>query len=568
MSVVLMTHNAWKVAEYRRFLGRHAQTLHVEPPTESKEQLLGWLDEARAVLADESNIFDPSGDLVRPGYVGPARNICRLHAWVKNESGELVRRSFIREVQGTFDASALRPDDPTVFNWDSAFTLHYPTASPQGALLASGATLHAMSEAGLKNSAREQCLSAFVKERLLLEQPKALKWTLLADWNTNARLLLEHPLYAQLPSPLQSALDFVVHEGVFFRSVQSRREGNYWFPGLNGGLPFVAKNDAVHEATYMFHDVMHHLMPDLLFDGVDSEDHRRTYIAYRMMSEAISLVMADMTYVASLAGSPLAPKDYDWAKRRIFPLYQSLPRELSGDLKSLAREVTRFVLRGVPGALSEQADAWKSFEEKYTRFFVADFQWTRVNWKNLHGRAQMVREWVKLVGAPTFRAQGLWFVSDVVARLGRGLSVPDLVEATFELVWNERIQPALTFKNARGTLEERVEHSTERGFRRWLTGQLAFFARYQPLLGLPPLATELSERLREARAIDARERDAIRERFEAHVKSLASKGIISDDDALMFPDCFPLFDPFFLRDYDTAKQEFTTVAEASARAFA
>lgn len=551
-----MTANAWKVAEYRRFLGRHAQTLHVEPPTESKEQLLGWLEEARAVLADESNIFDPSGDLVRPGYVGPARNICRLHAWVKNERGELVRRSFIREVQGTFDASALRPGDPKVFNWDSAFTS------------AAGATLHEMSEAGLKNSAREQCLSAFVKERLLLEQPKALKWTLLADWNTNARLLLEHPLYAQLPAPLKNALEFVVHEGVFFRSVQSRREGNYWFPGLNGGLPFVPKSDAVHEATYLFHDVMHHLMPDLLFDGVDSDDHRRAYIAYRMMSEAISLVMADMTYVASLAASSLAPKDYDWAKRRIFPLYQSLPSALSGDLKSLAREVTRFVLRGERGRLGAQGDAWKSFEEKYTKFFVADFQWTRVNWKNLHGRAQMVRDWVQLVGASTFRAQGLWFVSDVVARLGRGLSVAELVEATFELVWAERIAPALRFsEGSRGTLEERVEHSTERGFRRWLTGQLAFFARYQPLLGLPPLATELAARLREVRAIDAGERAAIRDRFEAHVKSLAAKGIISDDDALMFPDCFPLFDPFFLRDYDTAKQEFTSVAEASERAF-
>jgi hypothetical protein len=180
----------------------------------------------------------------------------------------------------------------------------------------------------------------------------------------------------------------------------------------------------------------------------------------------------------------------------------------------------------------------------------------------------MVRDWVQLVGPSTFRAQGLWFVSDVVARLGRGLSVAELVDATFELVWAERIAPALRFsEGARGTLEERVEHSTERGFRRWLTGQLAFFARYQPLLGLPPLATELAARLREVRAIDAGERDAIRDRFEAHVKSLAAKGIISDDDALMFPDCFPLFDPFFLRDYDTAKQEFTSVAEASERAF-
>ena len=77
-----MTNNPRKVAEYRRFLGRHAQTLLVERPVESTDVLTGWLASARAVLADESNLFDPAGDLVRPGYVGPARNICRLHAWV------------------------------------------------------------------------------------------------------------------------------------------------------------------------------------------------------------------------------------------------------------------------------------------------------------------------------------------------------------------------------------------------------------------------------------------------------------------------------------------------------
>jgi hypothetical protein len=307
-------------------------------------------------------------------------------------------------------------------------------------------------------------------------------------------------------------------------------------------------------------------MPDLLFDGVDSDDHRRAYVAYRMMSEAISLVFADMVYVASFAASPLAPKDYDFGKRRIFPLFQSLDPGQRADLKWLAREVTRFVLRGEKGALGA-ASGWAGFEEKYTRFFVADFQWTRANWKNLQGRSQMVREWVQLVGPQTFRAQGLWFVSDVVSRLGRGLPLAELVDAVFELVWAERISPALAF-HAEGSLEVRVENSNERGFRRWLTGQLAFFARYQPLLGLPPLAIELAERLRDARTLAAPEREAIRERFAAHVRSLAAKGIISDDDALMFPDCFPLFDPFFLRDYDTAKQEFASVSEASAKAFA
>ncbi len=547
MSIVLTTKNAWKVAEYRRFLARHAQTLLVEPPTESGEVLATWLQTARAVLSDESNIFDPAGDLVSATYVGPARNICRLHAWVLDGEGRVVRRSYIREVPGHFDATRLRPGDPQVFDWDAAF------------VSASGATLEAMSAVGLKNSAREQCLSAFVKERLHHPARKTLRWTPAdpTDWATDARLLLEHPLYQHLPGALSNARNFVVDEGVFFRSAKSRRDGNYWFPGLNGGLPYVPKSDPVHEATYLFHDVMHQLMPDLVFDGVDSVDHRRVYIVYRMMSEAVSLVLADMGFVAGLAARP-EHAGYDFSKRRIFPLYQSLPRERRDDLRWLTRELVHFVLLGETGALGADAAAWSSFSEKYSRFFVADFQWTRMNWQNLVAREGMVRGWLALVHPETFRAQGLWFISDVVERVGRGLGLRELVERVFEEVWTRRVAPALAWT---GTTD--VERSTSRGFRRWLTGQLAFFTRYAPLIGLPPLAGELAARVRREQPFDSEERLLIRQRFGDHVRSLAARGVLSDDDAAIFPECFPLFDPFFLRDYDEAQQEFASVRDAS-----
>lgn len=74
--------------------------------------------------------------------------------------------------------------------------------------------------------------------------------------------------------------------------------------------------------------------------------------------------------------------------------------------------------------------------------------------------------------------------------------------------------------------------------------------------------------MRDERPMGPDERSAIRARLKAHLEALAKDGVLSDDDARMFPECFPLFDPFFLRDYDEAQQEFATVAEASARAFA
>src|SRR5688572_4589465 len=239
MTIVLMTTNRWKIAEYRNFLARHAEALLVEQPTEAPASIASWLETAKAVLADESNIFDPSGDLVDPAYDGPARNICRLHAWVRDANGKIVRRSFIREVHGRFRGRKLRPDDPTVFDWDAAFEL------PVG----EGTTLEEMNAAGLKTSAREQCLSAFAKAHLHRKQKKTLRWSVTdkADWSTDARFLIEHPLYRSLVPPLANALAFVIDQGVFFRSAKSRRDGNYWFPGLNGGLPYVPKGDAIHE---------------------------------------------------------------------------------------------------------------------------------------------------------------------------------------------------------------------------------------------------------------------------------------------------------------------------------
>jgi len=546
-----MTANRRKIAEYRRFLERHAQALIVEPPTESAEVLAGWLANARAVLADESNIFDPSGDLVGGDYVGPARNICRLHAWSRDGAGTIVRRTYIREVAGTFDATKLRPDDPTVFDWDSAFTS------------AAGTTLERMAAVGLKSSAREQCLSAFARASLHHKAPKTLRWSEVdaGSWSIDATLLTEHPLYTALSPPLSSALAYVVDQGVFFRGAKSRRDGNYWFPGLNGGLPYVPKGDAIHEGTYMFHDVMHQLMPDLVFDGADTLDHKRAYIAYRMMSEGVSLVLADMLMVDQLARGG-AHGGYDWAKRRIYPLYEAIDAR-KHDLRWLLKQVVGFVLRGDPGELPTDTEAWAAFSAKYTRFFVADFQWTRMNWQNLVARNDMVRRWIDLVGADAFAAQGVWFISEVVEQIGRGRELAALCDAMFEIVWQRRIAPALAYEHRAD-----ADRSRTAGFRRWLTGQLALFARYAPIVPVPPLAHELAVRVRDPRPFSLEEVEDVRARFRAHVVGLARLGVISDDDATIYPDLFPLFDPFFLRDYDEAQQEFETVAEASARAFA
>lgn len=548
--IVLMTQNTRKIPEYKAFFKRHAQTLTVEELTESPATLSAWLNgkAVRGILKDESNIYTPEGDLVRPNYQGPAINLCILQAWVL-ENGQLVRRAYRREVEGMFDGANLRPDDKSVFDWDSAF-------SPLP-----GLALHDMALVGLKNSAREHCLSAFVKE-YLRQEPKITKFRepsknpeSIVDWNTDARFLTEHPLYQQLPPMLGNALAFTVNSGVFFRAARARRDGNYWLPGLNGGIPYVPKDDSIHEATYLFHDSMHQLLPDLVFDGRDTALHRQIYICYRMMSEAVSLVLADMCFAASLQKHF---PEYDYAKRRILPLYH----EMAGaevDVRELLYRMTRYVLLADARGFPTKTIAWKKFEEKYSKFFIGDFQWTKMNWQNLFGRKNALQRLVQLVGEKTLRDQNLWLVSDVVNHLPRRPeNVSDLVDDLFALIWNERLKPALSY-----TEEANIERSRSNGFRRWLTGQCAFFARYEPIVGLPALASKLAERVRSPEVFMPDEMLSIRKTLRTHIESLAKQGILSDDDAFMFPDVFPLFDPFFLKDYDRGAQEFTDLGEAS-----
>jgi len=253
---------------------------------------------------------------------------------------------------------------------------------------------------------------------------------------------------------------------------------------------------------------------------------------------------------------------YEFGSRHIYPLYRAIDPTRREDLHWLLQQITGFVLRGDPGELPVGKDAWRAFRAKYTKLFVADFQWTRMNWQNLVARSRMVRGWIDLASADAFDAQGVWFLSRVVEDVGRGRSLVDMCARRFAIVWERRIAPALSF--ARPIDPGRARSA---GFPAWLTGQIAFFARYEPIVALPPLARELAARIRDPQPFDGPEIDDVRRRFAEHVQALAKDGIVSDDDASIFPDLFPLFDPFFLRDYDVAEQEFETVAEASAQAF-
>src|SRR5262249_16236090 len=144
-------------------------------------------------------------------------------------------------------------------------------------------------------------------------------------------------------------------------------------------------------------------LPDLIYTGQTDDLSRRIYIIARMMSEAITLVLADMLFVDSLASSG---HEYDWGKRRIYPLFLDLGIDLTPgpgllpNLETLLRANGRYCLRGDDGGYRELLAAraagtenLERFKEKYMPFFVEDFRWTVRNWTNFAARADFFRRW-------------------------------------------------------------------------------------------------------------------------------------------------------------------------------
>ncbi|CAK9022325.1 unnamed protein product [Durusdinium trenchii] len=262
---------------------------------------------------------------------------------------------------------------------------------------------------------------------------------------------------------LTRAFVAVANNGAFFRSAQSRRELNYWLPGLNAGIcltlgcpvkqqgiPFVAKKDAIHEITFTAHDFGHFLIPDLVFTGNTSTNARRTYIIYRMMSEATTMVFADMLFVETLR---LSGYSYDWSKRKIHPLlvetgvkpFEGLSHFFTEFQKLLEANVEYCLMgstqkyldliqrnRGQLEAGQSQA-VLEEFKAKYMPFFVEDYRWTSANFQNMAARADEYRRWWQLA-APVVKAGrldrmehgiGLESVDDHMEAIGISSDGPD-----------------------------------------------------------------------------------------------------------------------------------------------
>ncbi|MCZ7861501.1 hypothetical protein O9X98_08825 [Agrobacterium salinitolerans] len=557
MHYVLVTSNPRKAEEFTRsfdLYGKRVEVVSSAPETlsESDYENLVRRDGVVAVFVEKSRLTVGSDGAVLVGHphdMQVLHHCSRLVVRSLDPAGYVRRNEYTGSVRGFIDLDLKREGDD-VFGWDDVFV---PTTT--------NCDFHSLKSMGLKNSARQIAISRFIVDSLTYESR--------LDFNFNRQDMAETVEFDGLAAEfvasnaliqagvggsfLRNMVDRVVDSGIFFRSSSNRREKNYWLPGLNAGIPLTAKKDEIHEITFFFHDLMHFQIPDLVYDGAPAdEDERNAYVYYRMMSEAFTLVLADMYFSDGLTRSGI---DYDFSKRRIYPLFRHL--KLEGDpiqnLKAVLRASSLFAMEGDDSgfhALLDGSpagdDALASFKDKYGRFFSEDLVWTRRNYAAMAAQATYVRRWVELVDRQTIQKNGLTILGDFTAKVkserGR-ISVETVFDEMFETV----IVANLDYARQHDTIR-----TISNAFKRYMIGQMSIFARYGDLCPMPSLSAKLLRKLETTDVFTASEITAMRGLYASYVGELRKRDLISDDDARVYPSIHPLFPPNYVF-YDAKK---------------
>lgn len=569
LEIVLLTSNGRKAEEWRRNFVRYGIAVRAVDEAATAATARALIDAALpgirvvAVCREDSDLFVHGSDVRSERHdLELVDHATAIVAWFV-EDGELREARYEHRAEGFVDRSGGASEEAGGW-WDPIFRLR-----------ATGRTYSEMRERGGKQSSRDMAISRFLLDRVYYRRRVDLattprRPTRTIDFEDDVAAFvrgsewLNHPELARFG--LDRVLAAVIDQGVFFRAAQNRREKIYWWPGLNAGIPYTPKRDQVHEATFMMHDFGHFLLPDLVFTGTISELHRRVYVAYRMISEAVTLVLADMVFVEALRRGGVT---YDWTRRHAHPLLlatQIDPSHREG-LRALLRANVGYCVEGddsrwralLAGAGASDA-ALRDYEAKYEPYFVEDLRWTARNWETMAGRAdEFARWWADTAPLRALADLGLETVdafADAVAT-GEG----SLVDRVFARVMATRIEPALDGAARLATAAER----RERAFLRWLVGQFGVFARHPEAPGAALTRERLTAFVTGHRGrLGAPEIARARAFYERFVDSLAELHLASLDDAATWREVFALVEPFYVF-YDGPRDTYEPLAQAAAR---
>lgn len=609
--VFIATTSKPKFLEYRKtFLLYGIEVIRV-PVFDNEEVvklLLSGLEEpnfsAVALLSDSSNLYKPTYVSATIEDIESNRlklcsmkngvhcsNYCILsvtYSVITNDGFfDLKSYKILDRVDGTIKTDCIDvPSFAKVFGWDNIFYVKGLDRSYQY-----------LREAGFKNSARDRVLSQFLRRHVHYKTTRNLQFHSVPvktsiDFSINISEFFQNIQEYNLDLVREYGFSRIwkrmLHSGIFFRAAAFRRIGIYWNPGVNGGLPLVKKADHIHEITFMAHDIGHQVLPDLVFSGRNSFIHKRTYIMWRMMSEAFTMALTDMIFIDALRASGV---QYDFCKRKIYPLFLDLNVDVSPRTNVNRMECIRKVVHAnfvycINGDDSEYrnlissnpslANSEKAFENleafktKYAPFFVEDFRWTEQNYNSMVStRSIEARKWWESV-QDINNLLGDFKIKSIDDFLGQGVDIntssDSLIEHIFSVAFDSIVCPLLESSEEKFDLLPGDEEKRKfLAFTRWMIGQLSICFKFDFIPESSELFKKISGALtRLGGRINDEEIVQLRSVYESYLDKLVSLSLISYDDHATFSQVYPLFDPFFVN-YDKNITEYESLTSISKR---
>lgn len=417
----------------------------------------------------------------------------------------------------------------------------------------------------IKTSARQLVISQFLEEYLSYSNQVKLNHSTVSmtrpiDFSSTVRDFIEDNQFVGLnkrviDSKLYPMIEKALSKWLFFRSSKNRRMKNYWLPGLNAWIPLVPKDDPIHEITFMMHDIFHFLIPDIV-PVVNDKINHKTYVFSRMMSEAVTMVLADMIYISKLKESWV---EYDYSKRKIYPLLSDILN------KDKWTDINDIIYANVVYALlwdeTKYLELWVSrenmdaFKFKFAPFFIEDYKWSEANYKSIVSRSDKVLDWYNYHKNNNTFVLDLDTTIDVINRceINNALCDEDIIKKIFDD----------NMKNINTAVVKNVDSEKRISVIRWLLGQsFATFVYWH--LKISEIARELFSHLIVKLYSGNEDLDMLiqeaRNIVDNYFNELYDSKFITADDLTTFKEVFPFFWPSFAN-YDLDKSYYNTIEE-------
>lgn len=556
--ITALTSNPKKAQEYADRLWMYGIRTSFRVSLEAPEE------EVRALLMTQSPgsiVFRETSDIEVDGVTAnatyrdaafhgrQAQHVCKMTVWIR-DGDDVNRHDTTITVPGTLRLHGVH--DPAAFDWDDVFVPETHSRTYHETLLFSG-----------KVSARQMAIDDMVSTHVSFRSNRAFKYGRVGDagmvdlnhWPVRpaapiqfVRLpiddLSSNPVLLRsvvLSTPVGRMLTSALSDGAHYRAATNKREWIYWAPGVNAGIPLTPKEDPWAELVYLTHDYAHYAVPDLVPGPEDDGFTKACYVAHRMIGETMAMVTADMFLMEAFvaAGEPV-----DAAKHGIYQAYQEM-RDPSLSQEDQFAHVLRQAVEVLLIGERRPSAVMRAFSDKYTRFALADYEWTIANVTAMHAAPNVLRGWRDVLTADVVTSLGLTEAKDFSAWVehkvgGRSESFPDLLRAATGVVLERFVGPRMRKTN----IVSREEVLT-RSVKRYFAGQACMYAAHPDTLEHAAGPKSISEALSSA-ALSVEDAGHVRAAVDADISMLRTQNRITDMDARVYHSVFPITKPSYV----------------------